>query len=218
MPRQTQQPFKLTTKFVFTKISHPKVLHTYCPLYIIGAVALIEKLESPCNVNILHTTLPPLRPHNRPRILPHSSLQRHLPLHLHPSHHLLPLIIPIPIPKSILLLLTRINRRLTPPKPNKPPKPSSLRHQIHRISIPIPISAFTSIMIHPSRDTSRIPKRARNRRPDLVIVPRQIVQLVRCQEVVGEEGAWEIRMLEAGYAGDEGVEGGAEVGDEGFDG
>lgn len=75
-----------------------------------------------------------------------------------------------------------------------------------------------SIMIHPCRDTSGIPKRGRDRRPDLVIVSRQIVQLVGCQEVVGEEGAWEIRVLEAGYAGDEGVERGAEVGDEGFDG
>lgn len=51
-----------------------------------------------------------------------------------------------------------------------------------------------------------------------MIMSRQIVQLVGCQEVVGEEGAWEIRVLEAGYAGDEGVERGAEVGDEGFDG
>lgn len=36
--------------------------------------------------------------------------------------------------------------------------------------------------------------------------------------MVGEEGAWEIWVLETGYARDEGLEGGAEVGDEGFDG
>ena len=51
-----------------------------------------------------------------------------------------------------------------------------------------------------------------------MIVPRQIVQLVRCQEVVGEEGEWKIWVLEDCDAGDEGVEGGAKVGDEGFDG
>lgn len=45
MPRQTLRHFTLTTKLVFTKISSPKVLRTYCALYIIGGVAFIEKTE-----------------------------------------------------------------------------------------------------------------------------------------------------------------------------
>lgn len=63
----------------------------------------------------------------------------------------------------------------------------------------------------PGRHAQRVPEGLRDGRPDLVVVPGEVVELRRGQEVVGENGAREVRVGEAGGDGDEGREGTREV-------